>query len=216
MRFDILTIFPEAFASYLSSSIMGRAIRAGHVSVNLHDIRAAATDRHHTVDDRPYGGGVGMLMKVEPIWKTLKHVPKKGKRRIVLLSAKGKTFTQRVARNLTRYDQVILICPRYEGVDERVVKLVDEEISIGEYVLTGGELPALVMMDAVSRLLPGVLGKDASSKDESHSTPGVLEYPQYTRPENFRGAQVPKVLLSGNHTTIAAWRAAKRKTRKRS
>lgn len=213
MRFDILTIFPEAFESYIGVSILKRAIAKRKFSVHLHDIRRAATDKHRTVDDRPYGGGVGMVMKIEPIYKTLKAVPKKGKRKVLLMSAKGKTFTQAKAKELTSYQQLIIICPRYEGVDERVLEYIDEEISIGNYVLTGGELPAMVVIDAVTRLLPGVLGKDASSVDESHGQPGVLEYPQYTRPEVFRKKRVPKELLSGNHKNIAAWRKSMKKRR---
>lgn len=147
-----------------------------------------------------------MVMKVEPIYKALKAIPKKGKRRVLLMSAKGKSFTQADAKRLAKYQQVVLVCPRYEGVDERVMHYVDEEVSIGNYVLTGGELPAMVVADAITRLLPGVLGKDESSLDESHSQPGVLEYPQYTRPEIFRKHVVPKELLSGNHRLITEWR----------
>ena len=207
MRFDILTIFPEAFGSYLGASILKRAQVRRKVSVHLHDIRRAATDKHRTVDDRPYGGGVGMVMKVGPVWRMLTKLPKLKRRRVLLMSAKGKPFTQADARRLSRYTQLVLIAPRYEGIDERILASVDEEISVGPYVLTGGELPAMVVLDAVARLLPGVLGKDESSRDESHSEPGVLEYPQYTRPEVFRRKRVPKVLLSGDHAAIAKWRA---------
>ncbi len=149
-----------------------------------------------------------MVMKVEPIYKALQALPKKGKRRVLLMSAKGKTFTQADAKRLSKYQQVVIVCPRYEGVDERVTQYIDEEISIGGYVLTGGELPAMVVLDAVTRLLPGVLGKDESSIDESHSQPGLVEYPQYTRPEIFRKKRVPKELLSGHHKDIATWRTA--------
>lgn len=210
MRFDILTIFPDVFSPYLGESIMKRAVRKKKVSFYTHDLRAFTTDKHRTVDDRPYGGGVGMVMKVEPIYKALKAVPEKGRHRVLLMSAKGKTFTQAKAHELTSYKQLIFICPRYEGVDERVLDYVDEEISIGNYVLTGGELPAMVVIDAVTRLLPGVLGKDKSSIDESHSEPGVLEYPQYTRPEVFKSKRVPKVLLSGNHKGIVMWKKNQR------
>lgn len=210
MRFDILTIFPAVFSPYLGESIMKRAVQKKKVSFYTHDIRSFTTDKHRTVDDRPYGGGVGMVMKVEPVYKAMKALPKKKKRRVILLSAKGKALTQKKAHELAKLDQVVLICPRYEGIDERVLEYVDEEISIGNYVLTGGELPAMVVIDAVTRLIPGVLGKDESSHDESHSEEGVLEYPQYTRPEVFRKKRVPKELLSGNHEGIAAWKAKHR------
>lgn len=212
MRFDILTIFPNMFEAYLGESIMKRAVQKRQVSFYAHDLRNFTSDKHRSVDDRPYGGGPGMVMKVEPIYKALKAIsllakryPKK-KRRILLMSAKGKTFVQSDAKRLAKYDQIILIAPRYEGVDERVVDYVDEEVSIGNYVLTGGELPAMVIMDAIIRLKPGVLGKDESSVDESHSEEGILEYPQYTRPEVFRKKRVPRELLSGNHKNISGWR----------
>jgi tRNA (guanine37-N1)-methyltransferase len=189
-----------------------RAVQKKKVSFYAHDLRPFTTDKHHSVDDRPYGGGVGMLMKVEPIYKALKALPKSKKRRILIMSAKGKTFTQADAKRLSKYQQLVIVCPRYEGVDERVLDYVDEEVSIGNYVLTGGELPAMVVVDAVTRLLPGVLGKDESSHDESHSDPGILEYPQYTRPEVFMKKRVPKELLSGNHKNITAWRLTHKKT----
>lgn len=200
------------FDTYLNESIMKRAQKKRLVSFHFHDLRNFTTDKHHSVDDRPYGGGPGMVMKVEPVYKALKAVPKRWKRRVLLMSAKGKIFTQQDAKRLSKYKQLVIVCPRYEGVDERVVDYVDEEISIGEYVLTGGELPAMVVMDAVARLIPGVLGKDESSLDESHSVPGILEYPHYTRPEVFRGKRVPKVLLGGDHRKIAAWRAGRRQS----
>lgn len=211
MRFDFLTIFPDIFSTYLDESILGRAQKTKRVVFETHDLRDYSSDKHRTVDDRPYGGGVGMVMKVEPIYKALKAIPKKKKRRVLLMSAKGKVFTQADAKRLSAYDQVVIICPRYEGVDERVVEYIDEEVSIGQFVLTGGELPAMMIADAVTRLLPGVLGKDESSHDESHSIVGQLEYPQYTRPETFRKKSVPKALLSGNHKDISAWRNAQRK-----
>ena len=212
MRFDFLTIFPNIFPSYLNESILKRAQKAKKVSFHFHDLRDYTSDKHRSVDDRPYGGGVGMVMKVEPIVKAIASLPKKKKRRVLLMSAKGKRFTQADAKRLTRYQQIVVICPRYEGVDERVLDYVDEEISIGDFVLTGGELPAMMITDAITRLLPGVLGKDESSVDESHSQVGVLEYPQYTRPEVFRKKKVPPELLSGNHKRILAWRSAHRKT----
>lgn len=207
MRFDLLTIFPGMFDAYLNESILKRAQKNKRVSFHFHDLRDFTTDKHRTVDDRPYGGGVGMVMKVEPIYQALKALPKSKKRRVLLMSAKGKTFTQADAKRLSKYQQIAIICPRYEGVDERVLDYVDEEVSIGNYVLTGGELPAMVVIDAVTRLLPGVLGKDESSIDESHSEPSVLEYPQYTRPEVYRRKRVPTELLSGHHKNITKWRS---------
>lgn len=212
MRIDFLTIFPDIFSSYLNESILKRAQKNKKVSFHFHDLRKFTTDRHRTVDDRPYGGGVGMVMKVEPIYKALKALPKSTKRRVLLMSAKGKTFTQADAKRLSKYNDIVIVCPRYEGVDERVLGYVDEEISIGNYVLTGGELPAMIVADAMVRLLPGVLGKDESSHDESHTEPGVLEYPQYTRPEIFKKKRVPKELLSGNHKAIATWRVKMKKS----
>lgn len=205
MRFDFLTIFPGVFDAYLNESIMKRAQQKKKISVHLHDLRDFTTDKHRTVDDRPYGGGPGMVMKVEPVYKALKSLPK-AKRRVLLMSAKGTTFTQADAKRLAKYKNIAIVCPRYEGIDERVLGYVDEEISIGHYVLTGGELPAMVVADAITRLIPGVLGKAESSVDESHSQSGVLEYPQYTRPELFRKKRVPKELLSGHHRDIAEWR----------
>lgn len=210
MRFDLLTIFPGMFDAYLNESIIKRAQKKRLVSFHFHDLRDYTADKHRSVDDRPYGGGPGMVMKVEPIYKALKSLPK-SRRRVLLMSAKGKTFTQADAQRLTKYKNIAIVCPRYEGVDERVMDYVDEEISIGNYVLTGGELPAMVVIDAITRLLPGVLGKDESSVDESHSEPGILEYPQYTRPEVFRKKRVPKELLSGDHRRIIIWRRAARK-----
>lgn len=213
MRFDIVTIFPEAFASYFSASMMRRAIRSRKARIVLHDLRDATTDAHRTVDDRPYGGGVGMVLKAEPIVKTLERIPRLKRSKTFLLSAKGKSFVQADARRFAKLNQLILVCGHYEGVDERVLRFLDGELSVGDYVLTGGELPAMVIVDAVVRLLPGTLGKDESSRDESHAAPGVLEYPQYTRPPVFRRFRVPRVLLSGNHAAIRAWREGKRRAR---
>lgn len=216
MRFDIITIFPDAFSSYLATSILGRAQKTKKIDIHIHDLRKWTTDRHRTVDDRPYGGGPGMVMKVEPWHKALKKIVQKKSRstRIVLLSAGGSVFTHRRARTFAqKCNRLVLLCGRYEGIDERVKKYVDEELSIGKYVLTGGELAAMVVIDAVSRLLPGVLGKDESSVDESWSDDATGEYAQYTRPEVFRNQRVPKVLLSGNHKRIHQWRLQKRKRR---
>lgn len=207
MRFDIVSIFPEMFDSVVGSSILKRAQKAKKIEVRFFNPRDKTTDKHHTVDDTPYGGGPGMVMKVEPLVRTLRSIRKKKRHHVVLLSAKGKRFTQQIAQQWSlQYDQLVLVCGRYEGVDERITHYIDEEVSIGDYVLTGGELGAMVIVDAVSRLLPGVLGDDQSSIEESHSTPGYVEYPHYTRPEVYDGHHVPSVLLSGNHKAIAQWR----------
>jgi tRNA (guanine37-N1)-methyltransferase len=200
-------------------SILKRAQEDGLISIHTHDLRDFAHDKHKTVDDTPYGGGAGMLLKVEPLAEAIESVSSqqstdnaKLKTRIILFSAKGKTFTQADARRLVEYDRLILVCGRYEGVDERVREhFVDEELSIGDYVLTGGEIPAMVVVDAVARLLPGVLGNEESSVGESHTTEGTVEYPQYTKPEAFRDFSVPSVLLSGHHAEIEKWRQAESK-----
>jgi len=210
MQYDILTIFPNIFDSYINESILGRAQKSKKIKIKVHDIRKNAVDKHNTVDDKPYGGGPGMVMMVEPIYKTLKKIKHKKNSKVVLLSAKGKTWTQQKAQRYKKLDQLILICGHYEGVDERVKNFIDEEISIGDYVLTGGELGAMVLVDSTARLIPGVLGKEASLKEESHSKKGYLEYPQYTRPEVFKIGKkqykVPEVLLSGHHAKIKQWR----------
>lgn len=215
MRFEILSLFPESFHSYLSVSILKRAQEMGQVEIVTHNPRDFTFDRHKTVDDTPYGGGAGMVMKVEPFVLCLAALHEKdgnqyqaGRTRTILFSAKGKRFTQGDARRFAeRYDRLIFLCGRYEGVDERVAEnLVDEEISIGDFVLTGGELPALIVTDAVTRLLPGVLGNEESASTESYSEEGFVEYPQYTKPECFGDWCVPKVLLSGHHEAIETWR----------
>lgn len=211
MRFDILTIFPDIFDSYLNESIIKRAIENKKIKVAIHDIRAFSKDKHNRVDDSPYGGGVGMVMKVEPIYRALKNIYRRKKSCVVLLSPRGKRWNQQLAQEYSQnYDQVIFICGRYEGIDERIMEFVDYQISLGDFVLTGGELPALTILDSLARLVPGVLGKDESSQDESHSKPGYIEYPHYTRPEHFRVKNktysVPKVLLSGNHKEIEQWK----------
>ncbi|PIR20667.1 MAG: tRNA (guanosine(37)-N1)-methyltransferase TrmD [Deltaproteobacteria bacterium CG11_big_fil_rev_8_21_14_0_20_47_16] len=206
MLIDILTIFPEAFESPLSASIMKRAIEAGLVTIHRHNIRDHATDVHHKVDDTPYGGGAGMVMKADVLSHAVDAVPKKGKSLRVLLSAQGQAFNQAMAQELATYDQLILVCGHYEGVDERFVSSrIDREISIGDYVVTGGEVPALVVCEAVTRLLPGVLGNSESAQNDSHTT-GLLEYPHYTRPAEFESQQVPEILMSGNHGAIKKWR----------
>jgi len=221
MQFNIITIFPDIFNCYFGESIIKRAQEKGLVKIGITNLRHYTSDRHQTVDDSPYGGGPGMVLKIEPIFDCvsdllglsgIKKYPRKlngdKKTRVILLSAKGKKFNQAMARKLAKYGRLILICGHYEGVDERVAKHVaDEEISIGDYILTGGELPAMILVDGVSRLIPGVLGKKESLAEESFSTEGLLEYPQYTRPEDFRGWAVPKVLLSGDHKKIKEWRA---------
>lgn len=218
LRFDILTIFPGMFSCYMDESMMKRAKARKLIDVRVHDLRAWAVSKHRQVDDRLFGGGPGMLLKVEPIYralKALKALKTKAKKRpyVVLLSPRGTRFTQRVAERLVTHDRIVFLCGRYEGVDQRVTDhLVDEEISIGDYVLTGGELPAMTVLDAVSRLVPGVVGKEASIVEESHSAEGFIEHPQYTRPERFspkKGVHwdVPEVLLSGDHRKIAEWRS---------
>lgn len=213
MDIHFCTIFPKIFDSYIHESIIKRAVKKKAVRLHVHDIRAFTKDKHKKVDDRPYGGGPGMVMQVEPIVRTIHSIaPRKTKStRIILLSAKGKRYTQQKARSLKKYSKLILIAGHYEGVDERVKKYIDEEISIGDYVMTGGELGALVIADSVIRLLPGVLGDAESHVDESHETPGVLEYPHYTRPEEFDGHTVPRILLSGDHKKITSWRESKKK-----
>jgi tRNA (guanine37-N1)-methyltransferase len=213
MHVDILTLFPEMFRGPLNESILKRAQESGRLSVALHNIRDYAADKHHITDDAPYGGGGGMVMKPEPIFRAVESIlgiaaasdcapdiP------IVLLTPQGRRFTQEVARQLARHQRMVLICGRYEGVDERVrAHLANDELSIGDYVLTGGEIPAMVVVDAVTRLLPGVLGDPGATLEDSHAE-GLLEYPHYTRPADFRGWQVPEMLLSGHHARIAQWR----------
>lgn len=217
MRFDIISLFPESFSSYFSVSILKRALEKQLIDIHTHQLRDFAFDKHKTVDDTPYGGGAGMVLKVEPIALALEHVRAKAPElttRSVLFSAKGKVCTQEDIQRLAGYGRLILLCGRYEGVDERVVEtLVDEELSIGQYVLTGGEIPAMVVVDAVARLVPGVLGNAESAATESHSVIGEVEYPQYTKPEEWRGKRVPEVLLSGHHAEIEKWRKSKATSR---
>ncbi|MDD4271210.1 MAG: tRNA (guanosine(37)-N1)-methyltransferase TrmD [Patescibacteria group bacterium] len=222
MTFHIITIFPKIFDSYFNESILKRARTNKLIDIKIHNLRDWTTDRHKTVDDTPFGGGAGMVMKIEPLYKALQSIPlfNKGgkgnlKTKTILLSAKGKTWNQKLAKSHSKLNDIILICGRYEGVDERITKFIDEEISIGDYVLTGGEIGAMAIIDSITRLLPGALGNADSAKNESHSVPGVLEHPQYTRPEIFTASgksyRVPKVLISGNHKKIADWRAKKSK-----
>lgn len=214
IRFDILTLFPEAFSSYFGSSILKRAIAKKKLTIKLHNFRDFTTDKHNTVDDRPYGGGPGMVLKVEPIDRCLKAIRRQKKSRVVLLTPQGKQFDQPMARRLAKYNQLMIICGHYEGFDERVRPLADEQVSIGPYVLTGGESAAMVMVDAISRLVPGVLGHKESASDETFSqSKDYVEYPQYTRPAAYKGKKVPPILFSGNHAKIAEWR--KRQSKKR-
>ena len=207
MRFDVLTLFPDLFSSFLKESILGRALSKGLVDVRLTDIRPFGRGPHRVTDDRPYGGGDGMVMKAGPILRALESIGRTGeKSRVVLLTPQGKNFEQSVAWDLSRQEQIILICGRYEGVDERIKPgRVDMELSIGDYVLSGGELGAFVVIDAVSRLIPGVLGGENSNREDSFED-GLLEYPHYTRPRVFDGQEVPSVLLSGDHEKIRLWR----------
>jgi tRNA (guanine37-N1)-methyltransferase len=205
MRIDVLTLFPGMFVGPLDESIVQRARKMGLVDLQVHNLRQYAHDRHKTVDDKPFGGGPGMVLKPEPIFEAVEQLAGE-KTRVILLAPAGRVFSQQIARELVQYQHLLFLCGSYEGVDERVREtLADDELSIGDYVLTNGALPAMTIIDAVTRLLPGALGDDASALDESFSH-GLLEYPQYTRPAVFRGMKVPDVLLSGNHAEIQKWR----------
>lgn len=219
MQFEVFTLLPDVFAPYLESSILLRAQERGLIGVRLHNIRDYTHDRHHTTDDTPYGGGGGMVMKPEPVFEAIESVlgleagvqppfvSAQGEPiPVILLTPQGRVFNQRMAEELALHERIALLCGRYEGVDERIREhLVTDEISVGDYVLTGGELPALILIDAISRLLPGVLGDPTGAEDDSHAM-GLLEYPHYTRPPEFRGWKVPDVLLSGDHGKIEKWR----------
>ncbi len=206
MRFDIITLFPDFFTSTLSSGLLGKALAKQIAQVNLVNPRDYTEDKHHKVDDEPYGGGVGMLMKPEPIFAAVESLPILPRQEVILMTPQGQTMNQPLLRELaTNYDQLVVICGHYEGVDERVLHLVTREISLGDFVLTGGEIPALALINGVVRLLPGTVGKVESLKAESFEA-GLLDYPQYTRPAQFRQWKVPQVLLSGNHQAIAQWR----------
>lgn len=228
MQFEVFTLLPEVFPSYLDTSILKRARERGLIQVNVHNIRDYTRDKHHTTDDQPYGGGGGMVMKPEPVFEAIETVlglnPPQTQPMpdasipIILLTPQGRVFNQNIAKELSQYPKIALLCGRYEGIDERIREnLVTDEISIGDYVLTGGEIPALILIDAVSRLLPDVLGDPTGAEDDSHAM-GLLEYPHYTRPPEFRGSKVPDVLLSGDHKKIDVWRreqALERTLRKR-
>jgi len=208
MRVDVFTLIPAAMRAYLEASVLGKAQASGLLEVHLHDIRDRATDKHRTTDDAPYGGGGGMIMKPEPVFASVETALGDARSQVpvILLSPQGRVFDQRVAQELARARRLALICGRYEGVDDRIrAHLATDEISVGDFVLTGGELPALILIDAVARLIPGVLGDAGAAADDSHAS-GLLEYPHYTRPPEFRGWSVPEVLLSGDHARVAAWR----------
>jgi tRNA (guanine37-N1)-methyltransferase len=212
LKFDVITIFPEMFDSYVSESLIARAIKKKFLKINLHNLRRWTSDNHKTVDDRPFGGGLGMVLKVEPIYKAVKQIKKYKKSKVILFTPRGEKFNQQMAYKLSKMDQIIFICGRYEGVDERVAeKIADMEVSIGEYDLMGGELPAMVAIETISRLVPGVIGKRELLKERISKTGGFLEYAQYTRPETFEPVKgkkwkVPGVLLSGNHKDIDEWK----------
>ena len=212
MKIDVLTLFPSLFAGPLDVSIVQRARQSGLLDLQIHNLRDYTHDRHRTVDDKPFGGGAGMVLKPEPIFEAVEHL--KGERtRVILMDPAGRRFDQELAQELAREEHLLLICGSYEGVDERVREvLVDDELSVGDYVLTNGGLPAMVLTDAVTRLLPGALGDEASAAEESFSR-GLLEYPHYTRPAEFRGMKVPEVLLSGNHAEIQRWRETQARLR---
>lgn len=206
MRFDIVTLFPDCFNSVLNSGLLGKALAKQIAEVHLVNPRDFTTDKHRKVDDEPYGGGVGMLMKPEPIFTAVESRPILPRREVILMSPQGQTINQALLKELaTNYDQLVIICGHYEGVDERVLHLVTREVSLGDFILTGGEIPAMALINGVVRLLPGTVAKAESLTAESFEE-GLLDYPQYTRPANFRGLKVPDVLLSGNHAAIARWR----------
>lgn len=210
MKFDVMTLFPDMVRGVLSESIIGRAQNGGLIQVDCHNIRDFSTDKHRKTDDTPYGGGVGMVMTCQPIYdcyeNILKSIPEGNKKRVIYMSPKGQIFSHDKAKELSGYDNLIFLCGHYEGVDQRVLDLiVDEEISIGDYVVTGGEIPACIVIDAVSRLIDGVLASSECYEGESVAS-GILEYPQYTKPREFRGREVPEILLSGDHAKIDRWR----------
>ena len=205
MRIDILTLFPEMFDCVLSASMLGRAQTNGLIDIRVHNIRDYTDNKHRKADDYPFGGGAGLVMMAQPIYDCMDAVLDGASARRILMTPRGRTLNQKIAKELSTEDHLVLLCGHYEGVDERVMNIIDDEISVGDYVLTGGELPAMLLVDCVSRLIPGVLGSEESAADESFSE-DLLEYPQYTRPASFRGMDVPEVLLNGHHAKIQAWR----------
>jgi tRNA (guanine37-N1)-methyltransferase len=210
MQFDVITIFPHIFDSYFKESLIKKALDKKLLKIKVHNLRDFSSDKRKKVDDRPYGGGLGMVMMVEPVFRALKKIRKKNSR-VILFTPRGKLFNQKRASQLKKYEQIILICGRYEGVDERVIKLADEEISMGEYDLMGGEIPAMAVIETMARLVPEVIGKKDLLKERVTRSGGFVEYPQYTRPEAFNKWKVPKVLLSGNHKKIQEWRDKRKK-----
>ena len=205
MRIDILTLFPEMFDGVLSASMLGRAQANGLIDIRVHNIRDYTDNKHKKADDYPFGGGAGLVMMAQPIYDCMDAVLEDGTARRILMTPRGRTLNQKIAKELSGEERLVLLCGHYEGVDERVMEIIDDEISVGDYVLTGGELPAMIVVDCVSRLIPGVLGSEDSAADESFSE-DLLEYPQYTRPASFRGMDVPEILLNGHHAKIQAWR----------
>lgn len=209
MRFHIMTLFPDIFNSYMGESIMKRGVEKGIIEINVYNIRDFSNNKHKKVDDYPFGGGAGMVMTPQPIYDTYKHIIETNnieKPRVIYLTPKGKVYKQSIAQDISKEEDIILLCGHYEGIDERILELiVTDEVSIGDYVLTGGELPALILIDSISRLIPGVLNQNESFEEESFKD-NLLEYPQYTRPREFMGLEVPEVLLSGNHKNIDEWR----------
>lgn len=206
MRLDVISLFPDFFTSTLSSGLLGKALAKGIASVNLVNPRDFSQNKHKKVDDEPYGGGVGMLLKPEPIYAAVESIPEVGTREVILMTPQGQKMNQELFEELVKYtEQIIIVCGHYEGIDERVNHIVTKEVSLGDFVLTCGEIPALALINGVVRLLPGTVGKEESLKAESFAE-GLLDYPQYTRPANFRGLKVPEVLLSGNHQEIQKWR----------
>ena len=205
MRIDILTLFPEMFDGVLSASMLGRAQANGLIDIRVHNIRDYTDNKHKKADDYPFGGGAGLVMMAQPIYDCMDAVLEGGTARRILMTPRGRTLNQKIAKELSGEERLVLLCGHYEGVDERVMEIIDDEISVGDYVLTGGELPAMIVVDCVSRLIPGVLGSDESAADESFSE-DLLEYPQYTRHASFRGMDVPEILLNGHHAKIQAWR----------
>jgi len=207
MRIDIITLFPEMFEGPLGVSILGRAQKDKLIKIKIHDLRRFTSDKHGKVDDKPFGGGAGLVLKVEPIFKALKAIRKTNKGKVIFMGPKGKVLVQSKLKKLSKEKDLIILCGHYDEIDERVRKhLIDEEISIGEYILTGGEIPAMVLVDGVSRLIKGVVGKEASLQNETYSRKGVVKHPQYTQPREFNGWKVPEVLISGHHGEIEKWR----------
>ena len=206
MQFDILTIFPNIFSSYFSESIIKRALEKELIDIRIHDIRDFGFGKWKQVDDTPYGGGPGMLMMIEPVYKTLKSIKRKKNSKVVLFSPSGEKFDQKMAKDFSSLDQIIMICGHYEGIDSRIREFIDMEVSVGDFVLTNGNIPAMILVDAITRIIPGVLGNEESFQEDSFYSDFQKEYPQYTKPRKFKGLDVPSVLLSGDHGKIEEWK----------